>query len=229
MEEQERETPAADAAGDPGVAEAGAPIAPNAGQQTAAEDRGALAHELEAARQRISELEQELARERDKATEYMHNWRRAEADFANFRRRTRQEQEAQAKYASADLFYELLSVLDNFTRAFQTLPSSLREFTWINGIALTELQLRGTLQRYGVTAIETRGKTFDPREHQAVVYEETDEAPENTILEEIQAGYKLHDRVLRPAMVKVARARSTTPSSEGGTNTTETTKEALSG
>jgi molecular chaperone GrpE len=230
MEEQEQKMAADEVTGTGPVDEkAQAAGSIHAGESAApSQDVTALRAELEAAQQRIAELERELAYERDKATEYMHNWQRAQADFANFRRRSKQEQEALAKYAGMDLFYELLAVLDNFGRAFQTLPSALREFTWINGIALTELQLRSTLQRHGVTQIEARGKEFNPLEHQAVAYAETDEVPENTVLEEIQHGYKLHDRVLRPALVKVARAKSATPPSEGGASDKET-KEALSG
>jgi molecular chaperone GrpE len=222
MDEQERETP---------EAESQQPVGDVGGDEVEDTALSHMAAELEEARRRVAELEQELAHERDKANEYMHNWQRAQADFANFRRRSKEEQERLTKYADMDLFYELLAVLDNFARAFQTLPATLRQFTWINGIALTELQLRGTLQRYGVTLIEAAGKEFDPLEHQAVAHEETSEVPENTVLEVLQHGYKLHDRVLRPALVKVARARGATPSAEGGVGDKETTetKEALSG
>lgn len=195
--------------------------------QQEAKETPVATNELAAARQRIAELEQELARERDKATEYMHNWQRAQADFNNFRRRNKQEQEALAKYASTELLYDLLPVLDNFARAFQTLPAALRDFTWINGIALTEFHLHNTLQHHGVTRIEAVGKEFNPQEHQAMMHEETAEAPEHTVLEEFQAGYKLYDRVLRPSMVKVARAKSTAAPSTAEAADDEAGKEVV--
>ena len=142
--------------------------------------------------------------EQAKADDYFAKWQRAAADLANMRRRHEQERQEYMKQANAMLIAELLPVLDSFDRALASMPPDLRELTWIDGIVLVERQLCMVLERAGLRPIEAEGKPFDPTEHEALLHEESDK-PEDTVIGELQKGYKLHDRVLRPAMVKVAK------------------------
>jgi molecular chaperone GrpE len=142
--------------------------------------------------------------EQAKADDYFAKWQRAAADLANMRRRHEQERQEYMKQANAMLIAELLQVLDSFDRALVSMPPDLRELTWIDGIVLVERQLRMVLERAGLTPIEAEGRPFNPTEHEALLHEESDK-PEDTVIGELQKGYKLHDRVLRPALVKVAK------------------------
>jgi molecular chaperone GrpE len=180
----------------------------DAGAQEAAAE-GAEAPEEPAAKQATPDLTAELEREREKASDYMNRWQRAQADLANYKRRAEQERDQERKYALAPLFLELLKIQDNFHRAFDTLPVELREFSWVQGVALTYAHLDGLLRLYGVTPFETKpGERFDPAKHEAVTHEETDAYPDGAITTEYQSGYYLHDRVLRPALVRVAKPKS---------------------
>ena len=154
---------------------------------------------------RVEELEKELATEREKATDYMNRALRAQAEISNVRKRLQQDLSLALKDTLKAVVYEQLAVLDSFDRAFTTLPKEFRHFSWVEGVAMIQAQLYGILHRAGITPIETDGKQFNPIEHEAVAYEDTTEYPEETVAAELQRGYKLHDQVLRPALVKIAR------------------------
>jgi len=160
---------------------------------------------------RIEELEKNLADEREKATDYMNRAMRTQAEISNVRKRLQQDLSLALKDALKSVVYEQLAVLDSFDRAFTTLPKEFQHFTWVEGIGMIQAQLFGILHRAGVTPIETQGKKFNPIEHEAVAYEDTDAYPEETVTAELQRGYKLHDQVLRPALVKIAREPQTVP------------------
>ncbi|HEY8477480.1 MAG TPA: nucleotide exchange factor GrpE [Chloroflexota bacterium] len=151
--------------------------------------------DVEALRQRVAELER-------KAEERLQQWQRVQADFINFRRRVEQEREEQAKFAASTLVADLLSVLDDFERAFQTLPVDLQRLTWIGGVALIHRKLEAILERHGLQPIEALGKEFDPYEHEAVLREDD---TSTKVVAELQRGYKLHNRVLRPTLVKLGK------------------------
>ena len=171
--------------------------------------------EEQAAQTPMPDLAAELEREREKASDYMNRWQRAQADLSNYKRRAEQEREQERKFALAPLFLELLKIQDNFHRAFDTLPVELREFSWVQGVALTYAHLDGLLRLYGVTPFETKpGQTFDPATHEAVTHEETDAYPDGAITAEYQRGYQIYDRVLRPALVRVAKAKSAQPAKQ---------------
>jgi len=108
-----------------------------------------------------------------------------------------------AQFASSILIGKLLSVLDDFDRALDNVPADAHD-PWVEGVQLVERKLRSVLEGEGVTPIEAIGHPFDPNVHEAVVHEETADAPDNQVIGELQRGYRLHDRVLRPALVKVA-------------------------
>jgi molecular chaperone GrpE len=105
--------------------------------------------------------------------------------------------------SNALLLTKLLSVLDDFDRALANVPEDTHE-GWVDGVRLVERKLRSALESEGVTPIEAVGEPFDPNLHEAVVHEETTEYPDNQVLGEVQRGYRLRDRVLRPALVRVA-------------------------
>lgn len=153
----------------------------------------------------VTALRQELETVKAQASEYLDGWQRARAEMANLRKRVEREQAEFAKLANASLIVRLLPVLDDFERAFQTLPDNLRQLTWVDGVFLIWRKLQAILEAEGLQPIEAAGKPFDPAVHEAVLQEETVEHEDGQVISELQRGYKLHDRVLRPSMVKVAK------------------------
>jgi len=127
---------------------------------------------------------------------------RMQADFENARKRAAREQQDYREYALAEAIRDLIPVLDSFERA---LKSSSSEGDLRGGIELISKQLQDALSRLGLRPIPAKGAAFDPRLHEAIEMVETSEVPDHQILEELQRGYKLKERLLRPAMVKVAR------------------------
>ncbi len=141
--------------------------------------------------------------EQAKAEDYLDKWRRSTADVANMRRRHDQDRLETIRQANAALLKAILPVLDSFERAVALAPVEGDEQNWASGVLQIERQLHVVLEREGMARIEAQGKPFDPNEHEALVQEESD-LPEDTVTGELQRGYRLHDRVLRPAMVKVS-------------------------
>ncbi|OLO38913.1 nucleotide exchange factor GrpE [Alkalihalophilus pseudofirmus] len=155
-----------------------------------------VTEELSEEQQKINELEQQVS---DLNSRLL----RSHADYDNFRRRTKEEKEAAAKYRAQSLVEELLSVLDNFERALAVEPTNDETKTLLQGMEMVHRQLQDAMQKEGVEVIEAVGQTFDPHLHQAVMQVDSDEHEPNTVIEEFQKGYKLKDRVIRPSMVKV--------------------------
>jgi len=153
----------------------------------------------------LTALQQELEEQKAKAAEYLDGWQRARAEFANYKKRIEKEQEDMIKSANGAFIVKLLPVMDDFERAFQTLPLDLMGMTWLEGIALIQRKLQMLLAQEGVTVIESEGQMFDPTLHQAVTHEESEEHEEGQIMGEVQKGYKMGDKVLRPSLVRVAR------------------------
>jgi len=127
---------------------------------------------------------------------------RMQAEFENARRRTLKEQQEFRDYAAADAIKSLLPVLDSFERALQV-KSDAADFR--NGIDLIYKQLQTALGKLSLQPIPAKGEPFDPHYHEAIEMVDTTDAPDHQVIEELQRGYKLKDRLLRPAMVKVAR------------------------
>ncbi|TMB59597.1 MAG: nucleotide exchange factor GrpE [Chloroflexi bacterium] len=132
--------------------------------------------------------------------------KRMTADFSNYRKRNEAERAEFAKFAKADLIARLLDILDGYDRALATIPEELRNSSWVEGMWLIERKLRQILEAEGLQAVDSLGKPFDPYEHEAVAHVESDE-PEGTVIREHQKAYRLHDRVIRPAMVTVAKKK----------------------
>ncbi|ANE48937.1 molecular chaperone GrpE [Paenibacillus swuensis] len=146
----------------------------------------------------------ELERLSALAEENNQRYLRTQADFENFRRRTRQEKEELAKYASSKVLEQLVSVLDNFERALAASKDNQDFESFAKGVDMIFRQFDSVLTSEGLTAIESVGQPFNPEFHQAIMQVETDEHEEGTVVEELQKGYRLKDKVLRPAMVKVS-------------------------
>ena len=163
----------------------------------------------------LEALRQELEEAKAQAAEYLDGWQRARAEFANYKKRNEQERQELFKLANSTLITRLLPIFDDFERAFQTLPSNLLSLTWIDGVALIYRRLQAILDGEGLTPMETEGQSFDPLVHEAVTYEESDDHEEGQIIGEVQRGYKLGDRVLRPALVRVAKGKPTPEAEEG--------------
>ncbi|MGG1617322.1 nucleotide exchange factor GrpE [Paenibacillus sp. NRS-1782] len=157
----------------------------------------------EAAALEAQESDTELAKLRVEAEEHQQRFLRAQADFDNFRRRTLKEKEDLAKYASMKLVTELVPVLDNFERALATAPQGEAE-SFTKGVEMIFRQFESVLQAEGVTAMNAVGQPFNPDFHQAIMQVEIEEHEEGIVVEEVQKGYMLKDKVLRPAMVKVS-------------------------
>ena len=156
--------------------------------------------------QQVEELREQLARAQQEAGDNRAGWQRAAADFVNYRRRTEQEREQSLGLANEYLLLKLLAVVDDFDRALAAMPNELRHLGWIEGIWAIDRKLRALLESEGLAPIDAQGKPFDPREHEAVVHEETTRAAEGTVVSELQKGYRIRDRVLRPSLVAVAKA-----------------------
>jgi molecular chaperone GrpE len=146
---------------------------------------------------KIAELESELAEAKDRRL-------RLAADFDNFKKRTRSEQLETIQHASADLIARLLPALDDLHKALDHKPKGVDE-AWVKGLELSVRKLDEALSAHGLEPIESVGARFDPKLHEAIGSEESAEHPEDTITSELRRGYRIRDRVVRPALVKVAR------------------------
>ncbi|HET7699612.1 MAG TPA: nucleotide exchange factor GrpE [Candidatus Limnocylindria bacterium] len=138
--------------------------------------------------------------------ELTNDLKRMTADFANYRKRNEAERAEFAKFAKADLIARLLDVLDGYDRALATVPDELRSQPWVEGMWLVERKLRQILESEGLEPIDSMGKPFDPYQHEAVAHIESSE-PEGTVIDEHQKAYRLYDRVIRPALVTVAKKK----------------------
>jgi molecular chaperone GrpE len=162
------------------------------------------------------ELQRQLDQERERVKDLQDRWQRAAADLVNLRRRTEQERGDMEQFASMRLVQELLPVLDNFERAISTIPDNLAMLTWIQGVMLIQRHLEALLEQRGLTPIETQGQAFNPQYHEAVSEREQAGAAPGTIIQEYQRGYSMHGRVIRPALVEIAKAPTAQPAEEPG-------------
>jgi len=157
-----------------------------------------------------------LTRERDAALgtaeEYLAALQRERAEFQNFKRRTTEERMRDLGLAGEDLIRKVLGLADDFDRAIEARPDSIAEEAWFEGIEAIDRKLRLLLESEGVSAIDAEpGKPFDPREHEAIANVPGSGQPDGAIVEEIRRGYRLRDRVIRPALVAVATTSAETP------------------
>jgi len=146
----------------------------------------------------------ELEAANQRAEEYLRLAQRTQADFINYRRRVEQERAEQAARARGDVILRILPVLDDFERALAAVPPEAAGQDWLEGVRLIERKLRAVLESEGVTRIEAEGQPFDPWQHEAVARQVAPGVAPNTVIAVHRAGYRLGDRVLRPAQVVVA-------------------------
>jgi molecular chaperone GrpE len=152
-------------------------------------------------------VDPELQAARDEAQATFARYQRLAADFENFKRRSRQDLTDRTQFANEELLRKLLPIRDNLQRALEHAPEGV-DRNWFDGIKMVVRQFDDVLQSQGLSAIPAIGEKFDPAQHEAIASEETDEHEEGTIVEEMQPGYRLHNRVLRPTLVKVAHPRA---------------------
>jgi molecular chaperone GrpE len=152
----------------------------------------------------LTTLRQELDNVRAKEAEYLDGWQRARAELANARKRFEREREQAYANAKAEVLTRLLPIVDDLERAFETLPHNLSGLTWIEGIGLIQRRLQLLLEQDGVVPIEAIGEEFDPYLHQAVTHEPSETVPVGHVISELQKGYRVGERVLRPSMVRVS-------------------------
>ena len=144
---------------------------------------------------------------------------RVQADFVNYKRRNDEDRLEQQKYANSRLILKLLPVLDDFNLAIEHASKSEADASWLEGIKLIQRKLSTLFESENVVRVEAEGKTFDPFEHEAMAYKESSSHIEGVVLEVVRDGYKLHDRVIRPAVVILAKEPGST--SSGSTPATE--------
>lgn len=147
----------------------------------------------------------ELAQTRRERDEFYDRLLRKTAEFENYRKRVDRERRESAQYAAGDLLETLLPIVDDVERALQA-EAGPEANAYRQGVELIYKQLQDLLARRGVTPIDAVGQTFDPHVHQAITYESSPGRAEGEVIGEVRRGYKLGDRLLRPAMVKVAKA-----------------------
>jgi molecular chaperone GrpE len=153
----------------------------------------------------IERLKGELATARQQAEEYLGLLQRERAEFSNFRRRTAEERERAMGLAGEDLIRKVLALADDFDRAIDARPEAIAADPWVEGVTAIDRKLRAFLESEGVNAVDASpGRPFDPREHEAIANVRGANRREGEIVEEIRRGYRLRDRVLRPALVAVA-------------------------
>jgi molecular chaperone GrpE len=162
----------------------------------------------------LAALQQALEEAKAKECEYLDGWQRARAELANARKRFQREQGQAYTNARADVLARLLPIVDDFERAVETLPENLSGLTWIEGVMLILRKLQVLLDQDGVTPIEAVGQAFDPFAHQAVTHEPSEAVPEGHVIAELQRGYKMGDRVLRPSMVRVSSGSPPEPEAQ---------------
>jgi len=150
-------------------------------------------------------LEQELEQVKAQAQQYLEGWQRERAEFANYKRRIEQQQKDSYANATADVLKKVIPVIDDFDRAIANIPDDLASNAWVNGTMMIQRKLYKILDDSGVTTIDPQGEAFDPNRHEAVVMGDSDSVESGHVIEVMQKGYTQGDRLIRPALVKVAR------------------------
>jgi len=154
----------------------------------------------------LQELEAKLAKAQEQAKEHHDRMLRMAAELDNYKKRAARELDDMRKYATENLVRQLLTVVDNLERAIASAsPDSRNGQSVVDGVVLTLAEINKILEKHHVTPIEALGEPFDPAFHQAMCQEEWPDKPANTVVQEFQKGYLMHDRLLRPAMVVVSK------------------------
>lgn len=156
-------------------------------------------------------LREDIECARQEAAENRDRFLRVCADFENYKKRAQRQMDDHRKFSNTELIKDLLPVVDNLERAVAAYKNKGEntEACMIEGVEMTLNEILNILKKYNVTPVEALGQPFDPKVHEAVMQEVSDDHPENTVINELQKGYLLHDRLIRPAMVVVSKGSST--------------------
>ncbi len=166
-----------------------------------------------------SSVHEELANKAEEEYKALNNkYLRLAAEFENYKRLSQRDQREQIRFGNEQLLKELLPVVDNMERAIKAARTNAGDSALVQGVELTLKQLSGILAKFGVQAVETTGQDFDPSAHQAVSYGPSNDVPANKVLDEFQKGYRLHDRILRAAMVSVSSGPAQSSEHDSTTN-----------
>jgi molecular chaperone GrpE len=171
----------------------------------------------------LSELQQTLAAKTEEYQSLNDRYLRLAAEFENYKRLAQRDQREHVRYGNEQILKELLPGIDNLERAVKAAKDNGNSESLVQGVDLTLKQLMGVLMKFGVQPVSTVGEPFDPAAHHAVTSVESTEIPENHVVEEFQRGYRLHDRILRAAMVSVSTG--STRNSTNGTDKTSDTQD----
>ena len=156
----------------------------------------------------IKELEAKLEAKEKEAEETYDRLLRASAEFDNYKKRSSREMEEFRKFANQSLIKEMLSVVDNLELAMNsTNGHKAIDKDLLQGLEMTHKEILKVFEKFNVKPIDAKGQPFDPTFHEAVMQEETNDSPKNTVINELQRGYMIHDRLLRPSMVVVAKPK----------------------
>jgi molecular chaperone GrpE len=154
----------------------------------------------------FKDLMEQIAKAKAEAAANLDGWQRSRAEFANYKRRTDAERTDLLVNGGADVLKRVLPIVDDFDRAAATLPAELKDQPWVNGVLLVHRKLITLLEQSNVKPIAINpGDAFDPNLHEAITHEESEQIESGHIISEVQRGYKQGERVLRPAMVRVAK------------------------
>ncbi len=156
---------------------------------------------------KIKELEQKLEEKTKEAQEYYEKWLRAMAELDNLRKRVEKERSDYFKFANEQLVKNLLPVIDNLERALTHAEEKTEINALLEGVKLTLKMMHGCLEKFGVKPVKAEGEKFNPHFHEAVQVEEKDDITEEIVIKELQKGYMLHDRLLRPSLVVVGKPK----------------------
>ncbi|MFA6322643.1 MAG: nucleotide exchange factor GrpE [Candidatus Buchananbacteria bacterium] len=153
----------------------------------------------------IEELKAELVLAQKKVEEHLDGWKRAKADYLNYKKDTEKYQAEMIQYANAALIAQLLPIYDNFKLAWQHVPAEQQKSDWVTGFGHIKNQFSDFLKNLGIQEIKTVGEKFNPEIHEAVASEEKDGYDADVVFEEVKSGYSLHEKVIYPAKVKVTK------------------------
>ncbi len=184
---------------------AASPDAEQGTQPAETAEKNALQEEVEALRERVKVLEAYVRELEEKQKEYLEGWRRERSDFSNYKRRIEREQASLTQNITGEILKKYLLILDDLSRAMKMRPKDGEGASWADGIELIYRKLQSILDAEGIQRIPAEQEKFDPNRHEAITVEDSPDHESGQIIEVLQDGYTLGDRVLRPARVRVAR------------------------
>ncbi len=172
-------------------------------EDTTAEEEVRLTYEE--LQKQADALQEEIERLQSESAEYLDGWQRARAEFANLKKRVEREKSEMRERITSDIISRYLDLLDDFERALKDRPAQELDEAWIAGLEMIRQKLKAILDTEGIEVIPAEGMKFDPNFHDAISYEESEDYEDGQVIEVIKQGYSLGDRVIRPAVVRVAK------------------------